>query len=61
MKRKLPWIDKDARRRMETLRKDLERQVARAQANGNHERQLELEQHIRTISRELSYDEELKK
>lgn len=60
MKRKLPWIDKNSRHKMEVLRTDLVRQAARAHANKDFDRQAELEQHILTITRELNYDEELR-
>jgi hypothetical protein len=53
MKRKLPWIDKDTRKRMEYLRNDLERQLARTR---DRHKVAELERQIITLSRELDFD-----
>lgn len=52
MKKKIPWLTKEERRHMETLRSDLERQLQRER---NTSKVRELERQIITLSRELEY------
>lgn len=52
MKKKIPWLTKEERRHMETLRNDLERQLQRER---NTSKVRELERQIITLSRELEY------
>jgi hypothetical protein len=53
MKRKLPWLSKEERRRMEIIRGDVERQLQRTR---DIHRAAELEKQLFTLTRELSYD-----
>lgn len=54
MKKKRDWITKVERKRMELLRSDLVRQSERVDGK----KKIELETNIRTITRELQFDEE---
>lgn len=57
-KRKLPWVTKEERRRMEILRGDLQTQLAREKAKESYSfsKVAELETGLVTIERELEFD-----
>lgn len=54
--KKIPWLSKEERRRMEIIRTDLRRQAEWAYDNHDTDKARMLEVQITTLNRELAFD-----
>jgi len=58
-RRSLPWLSKEERKIMVTIRADLRRQAERATKLGDNEKAKRLEVQINTLNRELAFDKQV--